>query len=117
VINPFGAALAERWNGRKWSIQPTPGSASAALSSISCTSGAECIAVGSYAISIFLPQIATYAEEWNGAKWSVQTTPNRTGSLLNFLSGVSCPAARTCFAVGDNETSNGYATLVERYSS
>src|SRR5579859_2817394 len=40
-------SLAERWNGRKWSIQPTPHPQSASLAAVSCPSPTTCIAVGS----------------------------------------------------------------------
>jgi hypothetical protein len=53
-----GYLLAERWNGTRWALQPTPsllaitgpscgpGGCFGALSSVSCTSAAACIAVG-----------------------------------------------------------------------
>ena len=45
-----GRALVERWNGTKWSIQPTPNPASATdsrLAAVSCPSATACTALGS----------------------------------------------------------------------
>src|SRR5690348_12233441 len=39
-------AVAERWNGTSWRIQPTPSPAGGALNSVSCTSVSACTAVG-----------------------------------------------------------------------
>lgn len=65
-------ALAERWNGTSWKIQPTPSSANPEdfllLFSVSCTSATSCTAVGS---SGGRP----LAERWNGTSWKIQPTP------------------------------------------
>jgi hypothetical protein len=39
-------AMAERWDGRSWSIQPLPGRAASGLTAVSCTTTASCTAVG-----------------------------------------------------------------------
>lgn len=98
--------LVERWDGTSWSLQTVPdpsGDTAGALSGVSCSAADACTAVGSeaeYGQSI--------AERWNGATWSVQPTPDAdtfTGGDpridgANFLSGVSCPTASSCSAVG-----------------
>lgn len=48
----IAATLAERWDGRNWTVQGTPNPAGATsnyLSAVSCPSAAACTAVGSYA--------------------------------------------------------------------
>gem|GEM_PF-791275 len=40
------------------------------------------------------------AAAWNGTVWARQTTPVPDGASLSSLSGVACPGASTCFAVG-----------------
>jgi hypothetical protein len=52
---------------------------------------------------------ATLAERWNGTTWTIQPTPDTSGSSLN---GVACTSANACTAVG---SSNG-ATLAERWN-
>ena len=99
----FVYPLLERWNGSKWSIQPTaePFGAqnSIELTSVSCTSPSACTAMG---VGNYVPDLAV-AERWNGHYWYVQTppVPNNT-----FLSAVSCPLLKFCVAVGDWEASD-----------
>jgi hypothetical protein len=94
--------LAERWNGRRWRIVPTPNpvSGGGALGSVSCTSPSACTAAGA-AIDNFGNEAGTLAERWNGTKWSLQATPNPTVGFETTLDGVACPARRWCTAVGD----------------
>jgi hypothetical protein len=99
--------LVERWNGRRWSIQPTPnvGGKGGSLSGVSCTSPSACIVVGSSYL-----QPGPLVERWNGRTWSIQQTPH-----LKFgggLGSVSCTSPSACTAVGG---SNGEA-LVERWN-
>jgi hypothetical protein len=111
-VNSAGviATLAERWNGTRWTVQPTPNKdegfeARNSLDSVSCPSPKFCMAVGS-------GSRRTLAEEWNGTRWSVITTPNRLDNQAT-LTGVSCTTARACTAVG---ITNGYSALAERWN-
>ena len=50
-INGSDAMLVERWDGRSWTIQPTPhpiGASSNSLEAVSCTSTTACTAVGGF---------------------------------------------------------------------
>jgi hypothetical protein len=103
-----GVPLAERWNGRKWMVQPTlnpvyPGQRwrscsrlsnepCGELTAISCSGASNCIAVGD---SWVLPSLI---ERWNGRKWTIQHTANGGP-----WTGVSCPSARFCVAEGSGE--------------
>jgi hypothetical protein len=92
--------LAEMWNGSTWSQQSMPspaGAASVQLTAVSCVSASFCEAVGSYPSSGAMP--SSLAEEWNGTAWTVQSTPNQTGSVPTQLDGVSCVSATFCQAV------------------
>ena len=100
---------AEVWKTSKWSEQaiakPAEGNESE-LWSASCTSATACTAVGDYdtkASSVKLP----LAERWNGSEWSVQSVPAPSGAQETTLSGVSCPSASECFAVGHTKNSSG----------
>ena len=105
-----GLPLLERWNGRRWSIQPTPPSARGAdgysvlFSDISCTSANACTVVG---IKGYMPLV----ERWNGRTWSQQqTAPHTRGWFTN----VSCTSATACVAVGF--AGAGFSALAERWN-
>ncbi len=69
----------------------------ARLSSVSCPSSAECIAVGyEYSGS----KRGALAELWNGTNWEAITVPTPSGGQEAILTSVSCAAMRTCTAVG-----------------
>jgi hypothetical protein len=94
------APLAERWNGTAWSIQSTPyptGARNTQLYSVSCTSPTVCVAVGGFGTGI---PAGSLAEVWNGAAWSIESTPNPGGSFAADLTGVSCRSTSACTAVG-----------------
>ena len=102
------AALAERWNGSSWTIQPlsVPGAVASDLFGVSCVSAAACTAVGSYRTS---SGGHTLALHWNGSGWAVQSTPNPTSGAL--LLGVACGSSVACTAVG------GYTNSASRLAT
>jgi len=105
--------LAEAWNGSTWSIQSTPnpsGATASQLSDVSCKSASSCEAVGQFTSG---SATQTLAESWNGSSWAIQSTPNVSGATNSVLSGVSCPSATACEAVGDSSTGSNFATLAE----
>jgi hypothetical protein len=111
-------ALAERWNGRTWSLLPIPGPAGAlgtSLYGVSCSSATACIAVGTYEDSSKAD--LTMAEAWNGAGWTVQAAPNPPESGLD---GVSCSSSSACTAVGLYQKNDRYGDdwgpLAERWN-
>lgn len=107
----------EQWNGTHWSIvaspNPTDGSTVAALSGVSCASATNCSAVGSKTSS---SATKTFVEHWNGTSWSIVSSPNRSGSTAAVLSGVSCPSATSCYAVGASSIGSGDVTLMEQWN-
>jgi hypothetical protein len=95
--------LAEAWNGTSWSIETTPNPSDAtdsSLGGVSCTAADACTAVGYYVNSS--DATVTLAEAWNGTSWSIEPTPNPSGTFSD-LDGVSCTAADACTAVGYHE--------------
>ena len=104
------ATLAEMWNGTAWSIQSTPNPAGtrAQLVGVSCQPATTCIAVGSAYSSTGVQ--ATLAERWNGTKWSILATPSLAGTDFAQLSGVSCPSATECIAVGSEHSGGTFGT-------
>lgn len=93
-------SLAERWNGSEWTVQPTPtgGLKSDRMRAVSCSGSTECMAVGDQNESTTTE--GTLAERWNGTEWIALSTPNPTGAQGSRLTGVSCPSASSCIAVG-----------------
>ena len=119
-INRAGATvtLAEAWNGTAWTLQPTPDPAGAesgaSLFGVSCGAAGACEAVGDF---FRAGDFFTFAEEWNGTSWKLQSTPNPAGATNTALSGVSCSAADACEAVGSNANSAGKGvTLAEAWN-
>lgn len=109
------STLAETWNGTSWTIRSTPnvgGQQTSQLNGVSCTSVSACTAVG-YSATASTGQ--PLAEAWNGATWSIQTTPSPSGSTYSQLNGVSCTSTTACTAVGDGfaEVWNGTSWSVQ----
>jgi hypothetical protein len=87
--------LAERWDGASWTIVATPNPAktsSSFLSDVACSGGSACTAVGAAGKN-------PLAERWDGGAWTVQTVAKPNGTSPQF-SGVDCPSATSCVAVG-----------------
>jgi hypothetical protein len=102
--------LAERWNGRQWSVMPAApvprGAAWISLLGVSCASDGTCIGVGNQQRGGSF----TLAESWSGTRWSVQRTPTPAFSD-SALEAVSCTSSRFCLAISDgvDERWNGHA--------
>lgn len=109
--------LAERWDGSEWTTMalPLPGGAAAAqLEAVSCPSATECNAVGNSRSALGVDE--TLALHWDGAQWTIQSTPNPVGAVGSKLLGVSCSSIEACVAVGASEAAGGSeSTLAERW--
>src|SRR5579884_192645 len=115
IVGLNSVPLAERWNGKKWSTQPTPDPGDgkgAALLALSCPSTTACIAVGSY-VNAHTGNDQILAEDWNGKAWETQSITDPSGGSGSVLSGVSCTAPDACTAVGHySQISSNYSTQV-----
>ncbi len=93
--------LIERWNGKTWSVVPSPnpaGAKFARLLGVACQSASSCFAVGTQFPTTGSGK--TLIERWNGTTWSIVANPNPTATGANpALNGVSCTAT-ACLAVG-----------------
>lgn len=98
------------WNGSSWSSLSSFGYENDYLYGVSCTSSSFCVAVGSYGSLGFEE---TFAQHWNGTKWSLVSTPN-PGLEENSLEGVSCTSSSACTAVGERSYEN--ETLAIRWN-
>jgi hypothetical protein len=114
------ATLIERWNGSKWSIVPSPnpaGGDDALLERVACSSATSCIAVGGVFFAIGVPS-QTFAERWNGTKWSIMVTRNGAPNTAypshgSRLHDVTCVHPTACFAVGQSSQDDA---MVERWN-
>jgi hypothetical protein len=105
--------LAERWNGKAWTVQETPspeGAKSSNLQGVSCASTTICTATGEYTNKAGTE--VTLAEGWNGKAWTVQTTPNPEGAKSSNLQGVSCASTTICTATGEYTNKAGVQTTL-----
>ena len=106
-----GGPLAEVWNGKRWTQTRPPASGSgfavSGLDAVSCASPAQCVAAGASAGG---PPVAVI-ESWNGTAWSLGTGAALPGAMAA-QTGVSCPSAGSCVAVGFGM----YATATAAFS-
>jgi hypothetical protein len=94
-------AAAEHWDGTSWSMQQIvlPVSATYAfMDGVSCPAANSCIAIGGYLAGKqpFIP----IAERWNGKRWAMQIIPGPPRKTFASFAALSCPAVRSCVAVG-----------------
>ncbi|MGO9876893.1 MAG: hypothetical protein ACLPVY_24220 [Acidimicrobiia bacterium] len=112
--------LAERWNGTTWSVTPIPKPTTGAdslLASVSCSDAADCMAVGStLKLSITTIDISPLIEHWDGVHWSILAGAVPGGAHEPTLSGVSCPSADDCEAVGSYLGNDGPSALIEHWN-
>src|SRR5207245_811742 len=108
--------LAERWDGRRWTIEsipPLPGSRGffrATLLGVACSARDACTAIGSGGGR-------TLAEHWDGRRWAIQTTPNPSSNRApnGTLAAISCTASHACMAVDWYAQGPKSRTLAERW--
>ncbi len=86
------------------------------LSSVSCVSPVDCMAVGGSSSETLQQQ--TLVESWNGTAWWIVPSPNPAG-FESVLNSVSCTSAVDCVAVGLSSTQPpgaGSQTLIESWN-
>ena len=110
--------LALQWSRKKWAIKSTPnpsGADGSVLQGVSCSSGNACTAVGYYQNGSGVD--VTLALHWNGSKWAIQSTPNRSHADGSELFGVSRMSGTAITAIGyyDNVSGDEFS-LAERRS-
>jgi len=113
----FNETLVLGWNGSKWSIVKSPGGSVgkyATLSGVSCPSAKSCYAVGNSSASPdSTAAMHSLIEHWNGTAWTRVASADPAPAVRSALSGISCPSATSCVAVGGDSGSSGRnSTLV-----
>jgi hypothetical protein len=108
--------VSDRLSAGEWSVSPIAlpsGAAEAGLEGVSCSSSAECMAVGLSVSGSGAER--PYAELWRNGTWTLEkTTSPGTGNAI--LEGVSCPSQSACVAVGFSEPATGRAALAESFN-
>lgn len=112
------APLAEMWDGSSWGVVPTPRPphfTGSQLRAVSCASANACVAVGFSLLGDErrTRKMTAFAERWDGLKWRLLTLAKVPKSKFTQLLGVSCTAATSCTAVGND---NAAESLVERWN-
>jgi RHS repeat-associated protein len=117
--NSSDQALIEQYIGTAWNTIPAPSTSSTMnnlLAGVTCVTASDCWAVG-YALA---PggSYQTLIEQYNGASWSIVTSPDAGTSTNNYLGGIACTSASSCSAAGYYySTSAGHdQTLIETYN-
>jgi hypothetical protein len=100
-VNAQDQPLAERWNGKSWTVEPSPNPNAengSELDGLACTAMNACTAGGNYAYGDIDNSI--FALRWDGKTWTKEDQPNPAGEGFNVDSGVSCTGVRVCTSVG-----------------
>jgi hypothetical protein len=88
------------------------------IESVSCSAATACTAVGTDLSPSGVD--VTLAERWDGTGWQRQTTPNPAGdttsSVAPALTGVSCPTADFCAAVGNYQSGFNQAGMADSWN-
>jgi hypothetical protein len=94
-------AFAEHWDGLSWTAASVPQAIvplSTYLSAVTCTSPAQCWAVGATMDASGDPS-ATLVLSWDGSTWTTAPSPSPSPTS-GFLTDVTCIDATACWATG-----------------
>ncbi len=110
-------SLIQHWDGIAWTIVTSPNTSTSqrnVLSSVSCASTSDCLAVGFF-VNGTISQ--TIVERWDGTSWTIAPSLNSSPSQNNYLAAVTCESGSNCWAVGHYRTTGIPAdqTLIERW--
>ena len=101
--NSIDTPVTYAWNGTAWSLSTTPTlpgpDNDGVLEGVSCTGPTWCVATG-YLEDSSTESASALAEEWNGASWTLMSTPSVPNGAESEFGAVSCTGASSCMAVG-----------------
>ena len=125
VRNNVWATLVESWNGTTWSFVSSPNRAGDGdhLHGVSCIAINLCKAVGDYDYTVGDDDKGerTLVESWNGATWSLASSPNIVGASAgtsnDFLNSISCGSTISCQAVGYFSQGSVQKTVTESWNT
>ncbi len=117
-------SVAEHWDGTSWSLVPSgaTGQSFDQLDNVRCLSGSDCWAVGNAGpvqqnpnfLPIFPGAVGDQGliEHWDGATWSVVSSPSEPSPDGGYLNGLTCVTATDCWASGATTDTTGMASGV-----
>ena len=108
-------ALSVSWDGSEWSEIETPspeGATQSELADIACQASGACTAVGSYLAADGTRRTLAMSRT---SSWMIGTTGPVQGSTESMLSGLVCPTASLCVAVGSAEIDGNQQPLTQRW--
>ncbi len=91
--------LAEHWNGRAWSVVPTPSIFDSEFTAVSAASSTDVWAIGTSGGS-GESQGASFTEHWNGKVWSVVPLKDPTAPTPVLFTGVKAISANNVYEIG-----------------
>jgi hypothetical protein len=106
---------AEHWDGRSWSLVPTPNveeNGDNALIEVDGSASEDVWAVG---YSERAKEYTTLVEHWDGDRWRVVESPNVGTSQFNTLTSVDALSDTDAWAVGSYRTATSRKTLIQRW--
>ena len=108
--------LIEHWNGRRWTVVPSPNKGIGAhgngfLRAVAAIAPRNAWAVGSYLPAVAAPTLQPLIEHWDGDGWRTAPTP-RTGEWTE-LKAVSASGPNDVWVVGGHDVHVG-DTIVQR---
>lgn len=111
--------LIEHWDGTSWQIVTSPKApnlADAYLTAVAASSATDVWAVG-FAYLLKTGFYHTLIEHWNGTTWQRVHSPSASGTLANYLYGVTAISQNDAWATGyQYTTANTYVTLTEQWN-
>ena len=117
TLSNTAVTVVESWSGKAWTVVSSPnltGATTNSLTGLSCISTSFCMAVGDATTTS--PDVVSLAEQWNGSKWSIDTTPDPSGYLQTWLTSVACPTTKSCVAVGYAQDPGADVPIVEQWN-
>ncbi len=106
--------LVLNWNGSSWSQQSTPTvTGGSALQTILAFGPDDIYAAGEKAVGAPGPTTGTLITHWNGSSWSIEDSPNQSGSRTNYITSMKGLSSNDIWAVGHSRTNAGtYQNMV-----
>jgi hypothetical protein len=109
--------LIMHWDGSSWSLVMSPSTLPANhdnLWSVSALSANNVWATGSSTDAV-TGNYSTFIQHWDGSAWSIVASPNPSGSIYNFVWGITPVSANDIWVMGRSYNGNSYPSLFEHW--
>lgn len=110
------AAYVQHWDGAHWrTVVADPGLYTSQANAVDARTAGDAWLVGD-ALASGAGVLVTFAEHWNGKRWTSVPTAKVDPSCDATLSGVAAVAAKSAWAVGSITCADGESALVEHWN-